>query len=216
MGVKDQSCKGGKNAKDRLTIMIACSSTGEKLKPLVIKKSFNPRCFKNVDKSSLQVTYFSNKKAWMTLIAFKDWLGSVNTTMKQQRQHILMFLDNAASHSHELKFSNIELKFLPANTTSVLQPLDQGIIRAFKACYRKLIISSLPTKIDQTQTAAQLCKELTVPYAIHWVSRAWNNTQDSTIQKCFRLAGFPTSDPPTEDDENDADDDVPLSELANS
>ena len=38
LAVKDQSCKGGKNAKERLTVMFACSSTGEKLKPLVIGK----------------------------------------------------------------------------------------------------------------------------------------------------------------------------------
>ena len=50
LGVKDQSCKGGKNAQDRLIIMFACSSTGEKLLQLVIEKSYNPRCFKSNNK----------------------------------------------------------------------------------------------------------------------------------------------------------------------
>ncbi|CAG2205244.1 unnamed protein product [Mytilus edulis] len=178
LGVKDQSCKGGKNRKERLTVMFACSSTGEKLKPLVIGKSYNPRCFKNVNKGNLPVTYYSNKKAWMTTNAFIDWLRTVNTTMRLQRRHILMFLDNASSHSKELNLSNLTLKFLPANTTSVLQPLDQGIIRAFKARYRKLMISSLLTKIDQTQSASELCREINVLDAIYWVTRAWNNTKE--------------------------------------
>ncbi|XP_069105883.1 tigger transposable element-derived protein 7-like [Argopecten irradians] len=33
---KGKSCKGGKLPKERLTVMLACSETGEKLKPLVI------------------------------------------------------------------------------------------------------------------------------------------------------------------------------------
>jgi hypothetical protein len=36
LGVKGEACKGGKLAKERVTVLLACSSTGEKLKPLVI------------------------------------------------------------------------------------------------------------------------------------------------------------------------------------
>ena len=32
---------------------------------------------------------------------------------------------------------NITVKFLPPNSTSILQPADAGIIRSFKAQYRK-------------------------------------------------------------------------------
>jgi hypothetical protein len=44
---KGEACKGGKLAKERITVMLASSSTGEKLKPLVIRKAKQPRCFKN-------------------------------------------------------------------------------------------------------------------------------------------------------------------------
>lgn len=70
------------------------------------------------------------------------------------------------------------------------------------------MISSLLTKIDETQSAAELCGEINV-----------YNTNESTIQKYFRVAGFSFSDPDTVDsttDDNDDNDDdnVPLSELA--
>ena len=44
-------------------------------------------------------------------------------------------VDNALTHSkqHELPtFSNVEIYYLPPNTTPYLQPLDQGIINFFK------------------------------------------------------------------------------------
>ena len=34
------------------------------------------------------------------------------------------------------QFDNVVCLFLPPNVTSVIQPLDQGIIAAFKAHYR--------------------------------------------------------------------------------
>jgi hypothetical protein len=41
-----------------------------------------------------------------------------------------LLLDNASSHNAENipTLSNIKVHFLPPNTTSILQPLDQGII----------------------------------------------------------------------------------------
>ena len=44
--VKAESCKGGKMSKDRITLALTCSMTGEKLPALVIGKSKNPRCFR--------------------------------------------------------------------------------------------------------------------------------------------------------------------------
>ncbi|XP_055954561.1 uncharacterized protein LOC126810200 [Patella vulgata] len=45
--------------------------------------------------------------------------------------------------------ANVNIKFLPPNTTSILQPLDQGIIRAFKARYRHHMMTHLITRIDE-------------------------------------------------------------------
>lgn len=77
------------------------------------------------------------------------------------------------------------------------------------------MISSLLTKTDQTQSAAELCREMTVLDTLQWITLAWIKTKESTIQKCFALAGFPnmTADPTDNTTYND-DDDIPLSELA--
>ena len=48
--------------------------------------------------------------------------------MKMQNRHVLLFLDNATCHPHS-KFSNVRLAWFPPNTTTVSQPMDQGIVR---------------------------------------------------------------------------------------
>ncbi|KAK3101564.1 hypothetical protein FSP39_004521 [Pinctada imbricata] len=68
---RGQECRGGKHAKERVTVMFACSLTGEKLKPLVIGKAARPRCFKNVNTSNLPVTWEHNRKSWMTSDIFQ-------------------------------------------------------------------------------------------------------------------------------------------------
>ena len=57
------SAHGGKVDKKRLTLLLCSSWMGEKIKPLLIWKSENPRALKGVDKKKLLVTYRSQKKA---------------------------------------------------------------------------------------------------------------------------------------------------------
>ncbi|KAL4098294.1 hypothetical protein QTP88_022932 [Uroleucon formosanum] len=68
---KNEKCHGGKNSKERITVMLAANMDGsQKLKPLMIGKFANPRYFKNV--KSFPLIYRSNKKAWMTDVLFTE------------------------------------------------------------------------------------------------------------------------------------------------
>jgi hypothetical protein len=51
--------------------------------------------------------------------------------------------------------------------------------------------------------------------AIYWFSNSWKETETSTIAKCFAKAGFVTTPAPveTDNDVDEADDDVPLAAL---
>ena len=79
------------NFTGRATTLLACSATGEKLKPLVIGKAQKPRCFKNIKPEQLPVTYIANKKAWMTNDIFLAWIKDVNQETKRKRLHTDVF-----------------------------------------------------------------------------------------------------------------------------
>jgi|GraSoiStandDraft_39_1057311.scaffolds.fasta_scaffold394993_2 hypothetical protein len=128
---------GLKKPKDRITIMLTCNATGtHKLPPLFIYKYKNPRCIHHIDKRTLPVQYFWNNASWMQRSIFRTWIKQFNREMGKRRRNILLLIDNASSHqlaeSEIEELSNIKLYFLPPNTTSHLQPIDQGIISSFK------------------------------------------------------------------------------------
>ena len=134
---KTDSAKNGKLAKDRITVLLASSMAGDKLRPLVIGKSANPRCFSQRSKRQMEITYESNSKAWMTSEIFTRWLNRLNNKMILQDRKILLFMDNCGAHP-PTTLSNIKLVFFPPNTTSHLQPMDAGIIQNVKLHYRKV------------------------------------------------------------------------------
>jgi hypothetical protein len=112
---------------------------GDKIKPVVIGGAKKPRCFKNKNLLALNITYLSNKKSWMTLQTFNFWLEDLNQKMINDSRNFLLLLDNAPVHPISVQYTNIELFYFHSNVTSLIQPLDQGIIKNFKVFYKKEI-----------------------------------------------------------------------------
>lgn len=79
-----------------------------------------------------------------------------------------------------MHFSNIKIVFLPANTTSVLQPLDLRIIKALKVYYRTLV--------ETCSSASKVVKSVTILHAVRWVGEALNNVSEHTLKNVFRKA----------------------------
>lgn len=207
---KGENCSGGKMSKTRLTIMVAANMTGScKRKLLVIGKSKKPRCFKNI--RSLPVTYENNVKSWMTSDIFERWLRNWDAELKANNQKILLLVDNCPAHPAVTNLKCIKLVFLPPNVTSVLQPMDQGVIRSLKSHYRRLQVLKLIQNLDNNDQ-----KSFTVLDAILMISEAWEKVSQKTIANCFRHAGFKdfltiSPDDATDDEEED---NIPLVQLA--
>src|SRR3989440_1894227 len=175
--------KGKKKDKERITVLLCTNATGtDKLKPLVIGKSANPRCFKHIRKENLDAKYEANKKAWMTGDIFKRWIKSLDATNRLQHRKILVLVDNAASHIVSEELEHVKVHFLPPNTTPYLQPCDAGIINSFKAHYRKLYLQCVLEAMD----ASKEIPRLNVKEAIGFSSEAWQNVTRQTIINCWR------------------------------
>ena len=198
--VKGQKNEGGKKSKERITASFCANLCGEKEPVLLIGKSARPRAFGRIDINTLPCTYRFSRKAWMTTDLFVTWLTSFNAKMMRQDRHVLLFLDNAPSHP-KTEFSNVKLMFFPPNTTSKLQPLDQGVIQAFKLKYRKRQMTHILAQLrsNPNVTGPEIMKKVTVLDAVMWAAEAWKEVAPETITKCFRHAGFKSADQQTDD-----------------
>ncbi|UYV67207.1 TIGD4 [Cordylochernes scorpioides] len=186
---KGETCTGGKASKERITILLCCNMDGsEKMQPLVIGKAKQPRCFRGI--KHLPVQYEANQKAWMTGLLFESWVRHIDKKMAGQHRQIILLLDNCGAHPPDMQgLTNTRIAFLPPNTTSMLQPCDQGIIRNFKMIYRTRLMRKYLTAYD-----AGTALTINLKQAVDIISVAWNDVLPATISNCWHHSGIIKSD----------------------
>ena len=193
---RHEKLSGSKKAMERITVLCCSNMTGtDKCKLLVIGKSFRPRCFKNVNLDNLPVTYLANKNAWMTSVIFTDWLAAWDLCLTRENRKILLIVDNCSAHPHVSTLENIQLEVLPPNTTPLIQPMDQGIIKNLKTLYRKELVQMTVAYIEgnmlnPSSTAIDVSSKVSILDAVNFVAKSWRAVKEATILNCFRKSGF--------------------------
>ena len=175
-----EQLSGSKKAMDRITVLCCTNMTGkDKVKLLVIGKSKKPRCFKGVCMDTLPVTYGANKNAWMTSVLFEEWITKWDAALRKQGRKILVLVDNCSAHPQDIStLTNIWLQFLPANTTSLIQPMDQGVIKNMKMLYRKQLVQMTidaiqDNLISPSARATDVSTKVSMLDAVRFVSNSW-------------------------------------------
>ena len=80
------------------------------------------------------------------------------------------------------------LVFLPPNVTSVVQPLDQGIIASFKIQYKKKLLRWVLSQYDDA-TLKDLRKVVpNIRQAIMWSYEVWSELDAQIVRNCWRMA----------------------------
>jgi len=129
----------------------------------------------------------------MTDLIFQQYLIQFNNYVGRK---VLLIIDNALSHIWEnLQLPNLEIITLPPNTTSKLQPLDAGIIVAFKCHYLKHQLSWTLDQLDDGRNPFKVDQLM----AMKWINRTWNSLLPSTFQNCWRHTNLITNNTSSEE-----------------
>lgn len=195
---EEKSASGRKLKKERLTLMPCTNASGtHKLKLLVVGKSRNPRCFKNLKKETLPIVYKFQNRAWVSREVFKEWyeqdfIPSVKNFLMTNKLPLkaLLLLDNAPGHPNETemkvktKDGFIEIMFLPKNTTALIQPLDQNVIKTMKMHYKKRLLMDIVS--DTTNDIADILKSFNIKDAVINSAYAWDQVSKLNIIKSWK------------------------------
>jgi hypothetical protein len=78
----------------------------------------------------------------MTGLICEEYLQWLNNKVQGEGRKVLLLMDNFSGHELAVQLvgglqglSHVRIAWLPPNTTSVWQPMDQGIIASFKLQY---------------------------------------------------------------------------------
>lgn len=186
-----QRPQGRKKAKDRITVMVCCNSDGsDKHQLFFIGTAQKPRAFKKKTADQYGLAYRANKRAWMTAELFFEWLRMFNERMGRQGRRVLLLVDNCSAHGRAEtlpKMDNVEVLYLPPNTTSKIQPCDAGIIASLKVRYRRY---QMERAIDLVDEGISDIYRVDVLSAMLALQRIWKELPPSVMKNCWEHTGL--------------------------
>ena len=210
--VSRKGVHGPKQDKKRISVMCFANADGSHaLKPCVVGVAQRPRALKGI-MHSLPVHYYSQKKAWFNAQILKSYLYDhafleirrfQEDVLKihPQRVRAVILMDHCSSHPSEKELmtedGRIRCIFLPANTTSLIQPMDQGVIYACKRLYRNnflkdvlVILQDEEEEAEDIDTRGQRTLENIKAYNIrsaifNWAA-AWKSMKQASFANAWK------------------------------
>ncbi|XP_027214437.2 tigger transposable element-derived protein 1 [Penaeus vannamei] len=149
----EMSSPGYKARNDRFTLLLCTNMSGNlRLKPLLVYHTVKPRDLNVTSYQMLPVHWRFDRKASMTTMLFEDWFVncaipevSAYCKMKNLEEKALILVDSVINQPELVNefHPNIKVMFLQSNISSLLQPVDQGVIAQFKRIYTKSLLQKL-------------------------------------------------------------------------
>lgn len=192
-------------AKDRITAFVCTNADGsQKVDMSIIGKAQNPRCFRM---GKPHVPYFSQKNAWADNVVFKRWFSEVFLphVRKTTSRPVALVMDNCGPHGADISDSRGQVAIypLPPNCTALHQPMDLGVIAAWKAHYRRNLLVEMMEDIenqqarrDQNRKRPAGMKGLADGYDAHMLDvsrlcqKSWSEVTPEAIARCWTKSGI--------------------------
>lgn len=191
----EKSASGYKLNKERITVGLCSNASGtHKLPPFMIGKYEKPRAFKNLNLKSLPVYYTHQRSAWMNCFLFKTWIENefapkvkiYLTTLNLPMKAVLV-LDNAPTHYINTEIDGLKILFLPPNVTSLVQPMDQGVIAALKRKYRRRFMGQLLDNMElKNISLLNAVKSVNIKDVIYFIASSYEEISSDTLVKSWR------------------------------
>lgn len=116
---------------------------------------------------------------------FEAYVRKLDRRFEQQNRRVLLFVDNCAAHGHIKNLKAVQIEFLPPNTTAILQPMDQCVIRNLKHHYKSRVLSHMVLCSDSGKSYA-----VDLRSAVGMLAESWKAVTQETLRNCFRHTGF--------------------------
>ncbi|CAE1228034.1 unnamed protein product [Acanthosepion pharaonis] len=182
LAVKDDIHKteGYKQAKNCITILFTYNTAG----------------IHKLNMATLPVLYSNSARSWMTAEIFKNFIPIVRRHLCSRNlpEKAVLLLNNCSTHpaASTLRTPNgqIFVKYLSKNTTSKIQSCDAGIIKSFKALYKKELVDG---DAGSDRHITDYLKELTLKDSFYLTAKAWETVSKATMRNCYLEEGLQTS-----------------------
>lgn len=89
-------------------------------------------------------------------------------------KQIALFMDMTPSHLASTVLKHISLKFYLDDSAHLLQPLNQGVIQTFKACYRRRLLQTTLARASNTDDSLLALQGISELDAIFWIQVKWH------------------------------------------
>jgi hypothetical protein len=115
------------------------------------------------------------------------WFKAFDLKMHGENRQVCLTVDNFSGHEFAYKPTNVLLVFFKPNLTSFIQPLDAGIIRCFKAHYRRAFCYRA---LDLDDAGERDIYNINLLEAMLMAKDAWNAITVTTIENCWDHTGI--------------------------
>ncbi|XP_039610973.1 tigger transposable element-derived protein 1-like [Polypterus senegalus] len=194
--MKDEAkALGFKAHKDRITLVMCGNAAGFMIKPGLIYKSKNPRALKNKNKNLLPDYWMHNPKAWIMKCLTSDWFHQcfilevkIYLAVNGLEIKVILLLDNAGGHPLDLSYQGVKIEFLLPNMMSLIQPINQGVIRVFKALYTRKSLQHMVEAMDMDDdfSPKEYWRKYMITSCMVNVQKALNNMKKETVNVCCK------------------------------